>query len=97
MRIILLVCRSILIAGLTPLSVNAQEVTSYQYDSLGRLVGSSISGGPNNGLSTKTCFDPSGNRRKYFIGPAGTAPTCASTFASMSTPASNERRAVKAR
>lgn len=44
-----------------------QEVTSYTYDALGRLAGSSIAGGPNSSVQTKTCFDPSGNRLRYEV------------------------------
>lgn len=51
--------------------VFAQETTTYTYDPLGRLAGSSISGGPNNGVQTATCFDNAGNRSKYQTGSSG--------------------------
>ncbi|MDP5279896.1 hypothetical protein Q9Q95_13255 [Sphingomonas sp. DG1-23] len=49
----------------------AQEVTTYTYDSLGRLSQTAISGGPKSGTSTSTCFDAAGNRRAYAVGAAG--------------------------
>jgi YD repeat-containing protein len=52
--------------GLTIASVAiAQETTTYSYDALGRLTGSSISGGPNDNRTTATCFDAAGNRTRY--------------------------------
>lgn len=41
------------------------ETTTYSYDALGRLTGSSISGGPNDSRKTGTCFDAAGNRTRY--------------------------------
>jgi YD repeat-containing protein len=52
----------------------AQETTSYSYDALGRLETSTNSGGPNNNVFMKTCFDPAGNRTAQAVG-TGT-PTC---------------------
>jgi hypothetical protein len=49
----------------------AQEATTYTYDPLGRLSGSSISGGPNTGVQTATCFDNAGNRSRYQTGSSG--------------------------
>ena len=51
--------------------VFAQETTTYTYDPLARLSGSSISGGPNNGVKTATCFDNAGNRSQYQTGSSG--------------------------
>jgi YD repeat-containing protein len=48
----------------------AQETTSYNYDALGRLTGSSISGGPNSSRTTGTCFDAAGNRMRYDVATA---------------------------
>ena len=45
----------------------AQETTTYTYDALGRLITSSISGGPNNGTQTGTSFDPASNRTNYTV------------------------------
>jgi len=45
----------------------ASETTTYTYDALGRLVTTSVSGGPTNGLSTTTQFDPAGNRTNYQV------------------------------
>lgn len=55
----------------------AQETTTYSYDGLGRLQGSSISGGSNNGRKTGTCFDPAGNRTRYDV--ATSVPTACPT------------------
>ena len=54
---------------------SAQETTTYVYDALGRLVSTSVSGGPNSGNSTGTCFDAAGNRTTYATAIGGTA-TC---------------------
>lgn len=45
----------------------AQETTTYSYDALGRLTGSSVSGGPNDTRRTGTCFDFAGNRTRYDV------------------------------
>lgn len=45
----------------------AQETTTYNYDALGRLTGSSTAGGPNNNVATGTCFDRAGNRTRYDV------------------------------
>ena len=45
----------------------AQETTTYTYDALGRLITSTISGGPNNGTQTGTTFDPASNRTNYTV------------------------------
>lgn len=55
----------------------AQETTTYSYDGLGRLKGSTITGGTNNGRTTGTCFDAAGNRTRYDV--ATTAPTACPT------------------
>jgi hypothetical protein len=53
-----------------------QEVTAYEYDSLGRLVRTSNTGGPNSGTATGTCFDKAGNRVQYVVSASG-LPACA--------------------
>lgn len=53
----------------------ASETTIYSYDALGRLVATTRSGGPNNGVAMATCFDAAGNRTAYVVGTGGTA-TC---------------------
>jgi YD repeat-containing protein len=58
-------------------SARAQEATTYSYDALGRLVSSSTTGGPNNGVATGTCFDAAGNRTQYVVGGAGAPCTTA--------------------
>lgn len=61
----------IALAG-TSTYARAQETTSYSYDALGRLVSSTASGGPNNGVVMGTCFDAAGNRAQYAVGGVGT-------------------------
>ncbi|MBC7042310.1 hypothetical protein G6O42_24375, partial [Salmonella enterica subsp. enterica serovar Enteritidis] len=51
MRLRLLACTSTLAIGFASLPAHAQETTTYQYDQLGRLVRSSISGGPNSAVT----------------------------------------------
>src|ERR1700754_4325403 len=53
----------------------AQETTTYSYDGLGRLKGSTIAGGSNNGRVTGTCFDAAGNRTRYDVATSAPA-TC---------------------
>jgi len=48
-------------------SAMAQEIATYSYDGLGRLKGSAITGGINNGRATGTCFDAAGNRTRYDV------------------------------
>ncbi len=54
-----------------------QDATTYSYDELGRLTGSMITGGTNNGKRTGTCFDRAGNRMRYDVATAtpGACPT----------------------
>ena len=54
-----------------------QETTTYSYDGLGRLKGSTISGGTNSGRTTGTCFDAAGNRTRYDVATSapGACPT----------------------
>ncbi len=58
-------------------SAVAQETTTYSYDGLGRLKGSTINGGTNSGRNTGTCFDAAGNRTRYDV--ATTAPAACPT------------------
>lgn len=85
MRYQLLACASASAIGFLPLPAQAQETVTYQYDALGRLSASVISGGPNNGIATATCFDPAGNRTQYFTG-SGAPPACASLPSPAPTP-----------
>ena len=66
-----------LVVGAMP--ARASEAQTYTYDALGRLVVSTISGGPNNTIGTATCFDPAGNRTRQTVGAGvtacGSAPT----------------------
>lgn len=53
----------------------AQETINFSYDPLGRLTGSTITGGPNTGRVTGTCFDPAGNRTRYDVKSPTPTPT----------------------
>lgn len=55
------------LAGVSQIPANASETVTYSYDALGRLVASSTSGGPNDGVATSTQFDPAGNRTNYSV------------------------------
>lgn len=54
-------------AGIAALSdtASASETTNYSYDALGRLVATTRSGGPSNGVNMASCFDRAGNRLRY--------------------------------
>lgn len=66
-----------LAAALTIMSApaSAQETTTYTYDALGRLNGSTISGGSNSNRGTSSCYDAAGNRTRYVVGAAGASCT----------------------
>jgi len=66
---------SVATATILPCSALAQETTNYSYDGLGRLKGSVIAGGTNNGRQTGTCFDAAGNRMRYDVATSAPA-TC---------------------
>jgi YD repeat-containing protein len=51
------------------------ETTIYVYDTLGRLVTTTRTGGPNDNVAMATCFDRAGNRSAYFVGTTA-APAC---------------------
>ena len=53
-------------AAMPPASMG-NDTTTYSYDALGRLNGSTIANGPNNGRQTGTCFDRAGNRMRYDV------------------------------
>jgi YD repeat-containing protein len=61
------------------------ETVTYAYDALGRLSGSTISGGPNNTRTTGSCFDGAGNRMRYDV--ATSAPSTCPTPSPTPTPA----------
>jgi hypothetical protein len=67
------------------MSTAAQDTTSYSYDPLGRLVETTISGGPNNNLKAATCFDAAGNRTQHYTG-TGAVPSCTPTPVPTPTP-----------
>lgn len=60
------------------------ESVTYTYDELGRLTGSTITGGPNNTQRTGTCFDRAGNRMRYDM--ATSAPSTCPTPSPTPTP-----------
>ena len=58
----------VLVAAMVPIShVAAQSATTYTYDALGRLTGSTVSGGPTNGTATTISLDNAGNRTNYKV------------------------------
>lgn len=59
-----------LTAILVASSSEGSETTNYSYDALGRLVATTRSGGPNNGVNMASCFDRAGNRMRYDIATA---------------------------
>jgi hypothetical protein len=67
-------------------SALAQETTNYSYDGLGRLKGSAITGGTNNGRATGTCFDAAGNRMRYDVATSSPAACPTSTPTPTSSP-----------
>lgn len=64
---------SVLTLGCASWLASASETTTYSYDTLGRLTGSNISGGPNASRLTGTCFDRAGNRVRYDVATAAPA------------------------
>lgn len=64
-----LLCGTCLVASIaSPAPLWADETVVYAYDFLGRLIQVNISGGPNSGVATQTCFDRAGNRSSYSTG-----------------------------
>lgn len=63
----------VLIAG----AAGASETKTYTYDVLGRLISSSMAGGPNDMRQTGACFDRAGNRLRYDV--ATSAPAACPT------------------
>ena len=57
-------------------SVRANEVQTYAYDDLGRLIRVSYTGTVNNNQIHSTCFDENDNRMRYRSDPLGAAATC---------------------
>lgn len=81
----LLLCGVVPAASLVGSSSSGSEMTTYSYDALGRLVTTSRTGGPSNGIAMATCFDPAGNRMQYSTGTGG-APGCPTWVAPTPTP-----------
>ena len=59
------------IALMLPLGARAQEVVTYVYDDLGRLIVTRVSGGARDGQTTGTSFDPAGNRTNHSVSGVG--------------------------
>lgn len=51
----------------TSIPAQAQEVTTYTYDALGRVVGVNRSGGPVGGTNTAYAYDPASNRTNVTV------------------------------
>lgn len=47
--------------------VLAQGTTTYEYDALGRLIGTATTGGANDGLGTVYEYDAAGNRKRVEV------------------------------
>lgn len=61
-------CSCLIALGVASLpAAFAQETVTYTYDSLGRLVKSTVSGGPNNNTETAISYDPASNRTQYKV------------------------------
>lgn len=74
---------SILLTGLSLAAspAIASETTTYSYDALGRLTGSSSTGSVNNGLNTAIQYDPAGNRTNYTVtGSSNNSPPAAAVI-----------------
>ena len=65
----------------------AQETTTYGYDPLGRLGTSAVSGGPNTGFTSASCFDAASNRTQ--LNSAFSTSTCTPTPGPAPTPSTN--------
>lgn len=48
-------------------SSSGSEMTTYTYDTLGRLVTATRSGGPSSGVTMNSCFDRAGNRMRQDV------------------------------
>lgn len=75
--------RLILVAALIavfPVQGASAETITYSYDALGRLVSSSVTGGPSGGATTGIGYDAAGNRTSYSIS-GRTAPNAATVSA----------------
>ncbi len=52
------------------------ETKTLQYDPLGRLISSSVSGGQGDGDTRKLCYDAMGNRTNFQVRNDGSVPSC---------------------
>lgn len=69
-----------MLVALMSAPAHSSETISYSYDALGRLVATTMSGGPNNGQQTSTTFDPAGNRTGMAVGAPFVPPPNAAIF-----------------
>ena len=82
-----LLCTSFLCAAaISQVPAWASDTVTYTYDELGRLVGTTTSGGPNNSTAIGTCFDPAGNRTRYDVAISAPAPAPCPTPAPVPSP-----------
>jgi YD repeat-containing protein len=58
---------AIIVVGFVPSSLMAQETTIYEYDALGRLVTTNVSGGPSDGVEVDAEYDAAGNRTEFDV------------------------------
>ncbi len=58
---------AIMIASSLSGTVSAQEVTTYTYDTHGRLIGVARSGGPSGGVTTTYTYDAADNRTNVTV------------------------------
>ena len=70
-----------LVIALVSAGPTAAETSTFTYDALGRLVATSISGGPRNGRTDAQRYDPAGNRSGNASGQPLPTETTAVTFA----------------
>jgi len=61
-RIVPTACMTAIVFITPAENLSAAETVTHQYDALGRLKQTTKSGGPANGVQTKTNHDPAGNR-----------------------------------
>jgi hypothetical protein len=57
-----------------PVNAYAAETVTYTYDALGRLIGSQVSSGPANGVTTAIQYDAADNRSNYTVTGASNSP-----------------------
>jgi len=69
-----------IIASVVTVSADASENSTYTYDTLGRLVQTSHSGGPRSGTTVASSYDEAGNRKAMAVNQALPSQTTAASF-----------------